>query len=184
MITRLHTHRTPAALAGAIACLYLTACSKSGPGENAGSSSAPPTQAAPAASIQVKGSDTMVNLAQAWAEEYEKVAPGVNVEVSGGGSGVGIAALIKGTIDLANASRNMKPGEIEQAKKGTGKEPKEFIVGYDALAIFVHKDNPMQEISTEQLAEIYAEGGKITKWSQLGVKIPGCDQDEIVRVSR
>src|SRR5262249_9470168 len=78
----------------------------------------------PKATIQDKGSDTMVNLAQAWAEEYKKVAPDVDVEVSGGGSGVGIAALIKGTIDIANASRNMKPEEIEQAKKNTGKEPK------------------------------------------------------------
>ena len=126
----------------------------------------------------------MVNLAQAWAEEYKKVAPDVDVEVSGGGSGVGIAALIKGTIDIANASRNMKPEEIEQAKKNTGKEPKEFIVGYDALAIYVHKDNPLNEITLEQIAQIYAEGGKITKWSDLGVKIPGASSDEIVRVSR
>ena len=111
------------------------------------------------ATIQNKGSDTMVNLAQAWAEEYKKVAPEVNVEVSGGGSGVGIAALIKGTVDMANASRNMKPEEIEQAKKNTGKTPKEFIVGYDALAIYVHKDNPLNEITLEQIAQIYAEGG-------------------------
>ena len=79
--------------------------------------------------IQNKGSDTMVNLAQAWAEEYKKVNPDVDVEVSGGGSGVGIAALIRGTIDIANASRDMKPEEIEAAKKNTGKEPKEIIVG-------------------------------------------------------
>lgn len=123
------------------------------------------------ATIQNKGSDTMVNLAQAWAEEYHKIAPNVKVEVSGGGSGVGIAALIKGTIDIANASRNMKPGEIEQAKKNTGKDAKEFIVGFDALAIYVHKDNPLDEITVEQLAEIYVEGGKITKWSDLGVKL-------------
>src|SRR5690349_4925666 len=135
-------------------------------------------------SIQVKGSDTMVNLAQAWAEEYKKVAPNVNVEVSGGGSGVGIAALIKGTIDIADASRNMKTSEIEQAKKNTGKDPKEVIVGYDALAIYVHKDNPLNEITTEQLAQIYAEGGTLTKWSQLGVTIPGVKDDTIVRVSR
>jgi len=133
--------------------------------------------------IQNKGSDTMVNLAQAWAEEYKKVAPNVNVEVSGGGSGVGIAAMIKGTVDLANSSRDMKPSEIEQAKKNTGKTPKEYVVGYDALAVYVHKDNPINEISNEQLIQIYAEGGAITKWSQLGVTLPG-GQDEIVRVSR
>lgn len=134
--------------------------------------------------IQNKGSDTMVNLAQAWAEEYKKVAPNVDVEVSGGGSGVGIAALIKGAVDLANASRNMKPSEIEAARKNTGKEPKEHIVGYDALAIYVHKDNPLNEITQEQLAEIYAEGGQMTRWSDLGVKIPGVTDDEIVRTSR
>src|SRR5688572_6420640 len=93
-------------------------------------------EAAPAnTTIQVKGSDTMVNVAQAWAEEYRNVAPAVEVEVSGGGSGVGIAALEKGTIDIANSSRNMKPEELEQAKRNTSKDPKEFIVGFDALAV-------------------------------------------------
>jgi phosphate transport system substrate-binding protein len=140
-------------------------------------------QAGAKVSIQNKGSDTMVNLAQAWAEQYKKVAPNVDVEVSGGGSGVGIAALVKGTIDIATASRDMKKEEIEQAKKNTGKEPKEFIVGYDALAIYVHKDSPLSEISLEQLAQIYVEGGALTKWSDLGVKLPG-GQDEIIRVSR
>ena len=139
---------------------------------------------AAATTIQVKGSDTMVNLAQAWAEEYKKVEPGVSVEVAGGGSGVGIAALIKGTIDIANASRNMKPAEIAQTKKNTGKDAKEFIVGYDALAVYVHKDNPLNEITVEQLGVLYKEGGTITKWSQLGIKVPGCDSDEIIRVSR
>jgi len=133
--------------------------------------------------IQNKGSDTMVNVAQVWAEEYKKTHPAIEVEVSGGGSGVGIAALTKGMIDIANASRNMKKEEIEQAKKNTGKEPKEFIVGYDALAIYVHKDNPLTEISIEQLAAIFAEDGKATKWSDIGVKMPA-GKDEIVRVSR
>jgi phosphate transport system substrate-binding protein len=139
---------------------------------------------APSTTIQMKGSDTMVNVAQAWAEVYKTVAPNVNVEVSGGGSGVGIAALERGTIDIATASRNMKPEEIEQAKRNTGQDPKEFIVGYDALAVYVHKDNPLAEITLEQLAQVYAEGGTITRWSQLGVTIPGASDDEIVRVSR
>ncbi|MBM3879099.1 MAG: phosphate ABC transporter substrate-binding protein [Verrucomicrobia bacterium] len=134
--------------------------------------------------IQNKGSDTMVNLAQAWAEAYRQVAPEVDVEVSGGGSGQGIAALIRGTIDLASCSRDMKPEEIDQAKKNTGKEPREFIVGYDALAIYVHKDNPLEEITFTQLAGIYAEDGQLTKWSELGVKLPGTADDTIVRVSR
>ena len=70
--------------------------------------------------IQNKGSDTMVNVAQVWAEEYRKAAPDVEVEVSGGGSGVGIAALLKGAVDVANASRDIKPSEAEQASKNTG----------------------------------------------------------------
>jgi phosphate transport system substrate-binding protein len=134
--------------------------------------------------IQNKGSDTMVNVAQAWAEEYAQVAPEVSVEVSGGGSGVGIAALIKGTVDIANASRDMKPSEIDQAKTGTGKTPREFTVGYDALAVYVHKNNPIEAITFEQLTGIFAEDGKITKWSDLGVRMPDGTDDTIVRVSR
>lgn len=134
--------------------------------------------------IQVKGSDTMVNVAQAWAEEYRKAAPSIDVEVSGGGSGVGIAALEKGTIDIANSSRNMKADEIDQAKRNTGKEPKEFVVGFDALAVYVHKDNPIEVITFDQLAQIFEEGGTITNWSQLGVTIPGVADGEVVRVSR
>ncbi len=133
--------------------------------------------------IQNTGSDTMVNLAQAWAEEYAQVAPAVSVEVSGGGSGTGIAALINGTVDIANCSRRMEPQELEQAKKNTGKEPREFMVGYDALAVYVHKQNPLEEITLAQLAEMYGEGGKTTKWSQLGVKMPA-DADGVILVSR
>jgi phosphate transport system substrate-binding protein len=133
--------------------------------------------------IQNTGSDTMVNLAQAWAEEYVKVAPSVSIEVSGGGSGTGIAALINGTVDIANCSRKVEPQEVEKAKQNTGKEPKEYMVGYDALAVYVHKENPMEQITLEQLADIYAENGKISKWSQLGVKMPA-GSDDIIRVSR
>lgn len=134
--------------------------------------------------IQVKGSDTMVNVAQAWAEEYRTVAPDVEVEVSGGGSGVGIAALERGTIDIANASREMKHGEIEKTEQNTGKTPVEFTVGYDGMAIYVNKDNPIEAITIEQLASIFVEGGTTTNWSQLGITIPGANDDEIVRVSR
>jgi phosphate transport system substrate-binding protein len=134
--------------------------------------------------IQNKGSDTMVNVAQVWAEEYRKVAPDVEVEVSGGGSGVGLAALVKGAVDIANASRDIKPSEVEQASKNTGKQPVGFTVGFDALAVYVHKDNPLSEVTLAQLSDIYAEGGKLTRWSELGVKIPGVSDDTIVRVSR
>lgn len=134
--------------------------------------------------IQNTGSDTMVNLAQAWAEEYAKVEPAVSVEVSGGGSGTGIAALINGTVDIANCSRRLEPGEIEQAKKKHGgTEPREFMVGYDALSVYVNKANPLEQITLEQLADIYGEGSQITKWSELGVTMPA-GADEIIRVSR
>jgi len=135
--------------------------------------------------IQNKGSDTMVNVAQIWAEEYKTVAPAVDVEVSGGGSGVGIAALTKGAVDIANASREMKPEEIEAVKRTSGGvEPREFTVGYDALAVYVQKENPLEEITLEQLARIFAEDGDVTRWSQIGVTLPGGGDDTIVRVSR
>jgi len=111
--------------------------------------------------IQNIGSDTMVNLAQAWAEEYATVEPTVSVEVSGGGTGTGVAALINGTADIANCSRQMEAGEIAKVSAADGQEPKENIVGYDALAIFAHKDNPLEEITIEQLAAIYGEKGQI-----------------------
>jgi phosphate transport system substrate-binding protein len=133
--------------------------------------------------IQNKGSDTLVNVAQAWAERYQEVNPNVAVAVSGGGSGTGISALINGTVDIANASRAMKDSEIEEARS-RGIEPVQHVVGYDALAVFLHPDNPIDAFTTEQLAGIYAEGGPIEKWSQLGVTVPGCDSGEIIRVSR
>jgi phosphate transport system substrate-binding protein len=137
-----------------------------------------------ATGIQNIGSDTMVNLAQAWAEEYAKIDPAASVEVSGGGSGVGVAALINGTAEIANTSRKLEPKEIEEARK-QGKDPREFLVGFDGLAIYVHKDNPIDTISMEELAEIYREGGKINKWADLGVtNLPGAKSDDIIRVSR
>lgn len=132
--------------------------------------------------IQNIGSDTMVNLAQAWAETYAKIEPAVSVEVSGGGSGIGIAALINGTCDAANSSRALEPEEVGKCKARHGHEPKEYLVAYDALAIYVHPSNPINEISVEELSDLYREGGKIDKWSQVGVTLPG--GDEIIRVSR
>ncbi len=132
--------------------------------------------------IQNKGSDTLVNVAQAWAETYKEVDANVVVAVTGGGSGTGISAMINGTVDIANASRKMKDKELEAAR-ANGVNPVEWIVGYDALAVFVHHDNPVEGFSIEQLAQIYAEGGEVEAWSELGITVPGCD-DEIVRVSR
>lgn len=152
-------------------------------------SSAPSTEESTAAvkghqTIQNIGSDTMVNVAQAWAEQYAKVAQGISIEVSGGGTGVGVAALINGTADIANCSRKIEPEEAEKAKKANGKDPKEFLVGFDGLAVYVHKSNPLEQISMQELADIYREGGPTNKWSELNVKIPGAEKDDIVRVSR
>jgi phosphate transport system substrate-binding protein len=132
--------------------------------------------------IQNKGSDTLVNVAQAWAEAYQSVNPDVAVAVSGGGSGTGIAAMINGTVDIANASRKMKDKELTMAQK-RGQNPVEHVVGYDALAVYLHKDNPASTLTIEQLADIYGRKGKARKWSDLGVTVPGC-KDEIVVVSR
>lgn len=132
--------------------------------------------------IQNRGSDTMAEVAQAWSEDYRKVHPAVAVSVSGGGSQGGITGLIDGTVDIANCSREFKPEEAEAARK-KGREPVKHHVGWDGIAIYVHKDNPIQSISKEQLKEIYKDGGKITKWSDLGVKLPS-GEDAMVLISR
>jgi len=136
-----------------------------------------------AETLRIRGSDTMLILAQGWAESYAQVDTGVAVEVSGGGSGQGIAALVKGAIDIANCSRNIKSEESAEARASTGKDPKEFVVGHDALAVFVHRDNPLEEITVDQLAEIYRVDGSLSRWSQLGAHIED-GRDRIVRVNR
>ncbi len=132
--------------------------------------------------IQNKGSDTLVNAAQSLAEQYGKVNPKVAVAVSGGGSGTGIAAMINGTVDIANSSRKMSEKEIKEAQ-AKGRQPIEHVIGYDALAIFVHKNFPADSITVTDLAKIYGRDGGASKWSDLGITIPGC-KGEIVVVSR
>ena len=164
-------------LAALSAGLLLTGCGNNNDG----------TKTHPSAKVVIStsGSDTMVNLAQTWAEEYQKVAPGVTVEVAGGGSGVGIRDLIQGVVMVANASREMEQSEKAQAKQKTGKTPIEWIVAYDALAVYVNKNNPVDTLALEDLAGIYSENGKTEKWSQLGVDLKATGaNDEIVRVSR
>ena len=123
------------------------------------------TAPAGAANITVKGSDTMVILAQRWAETYMKKNPAVTIQVTGGGSGTGIAALINKTTNLANASRPIKAEEIAKAG-ANGVDPGEYKVAMDALAVVVNKDNAVKELSMSQLNGIYR--GDINDWSEVG----------------
>lgn len=126
--------------------------------------------------IENKGSDTIVNLALAWAEEYQILHPEVRISVTGGGSGTGISALMSGTVDIANASRQIKSEEVTEAQ-AIGIEPIEFVIARDAIAVIVHPSNPIQQLTLQQISDIYS--GKIDNWSQLG----GEDRP-IVRLSR
>ena len=115
--------------------------------------------------IEDKGSDTIVNLALAWAEAYQKIHPEISISVSGGGSGTGLTALINGTIPLANASRQIKPEELTAAK-ANGLDPQEFVIARDAIAVIVNPENPVDQLTLQQLSAIYR--GEITNWKEVG----------------
>jgi len=115
--------------------------------------------------IQVTGSDTLVNLAQAWAAEFMKAHPQAAVSVTGGGSGVGIAALLSGTTDIATASREMEPQELAQARQA-GLAPVRHEVALDAVTVVVNPRNPVARLTIPQLAAIYT--GRITNWQAVG----------------
>ena len=151
-------------------CISLTACqfSNSPGGEPAN----PQTQT----TIENKGSDTIVNLALAWAEAYQSVDPSVSISITGGGSGTGIAALINNTAQLANASRAIKEEE-RQAALANGIDPYEIVIARDAIAIIVNHANPLEQLTLQQLSDIYA--GKINNWREVGG-----DDRPIVRLSR
>jgi phosphate transport system substrate-binding protein len=121
--------------------------------------------AASGEAIENKGSDTLVNLALAWAEAYMAAHPEARISVTGGGSGTGIAALINGTVDIANASREMKKEEIDAARKN-GIDPIQYTVAKDAIAVVVHPSNPVKGLTLQQLSDIYTR--KITNWQQVG----------------
>jgi len=151
------------ALASLVA-LSATACSgRHGRGEQqtSGSSPTPPSQA-----LTIKGSDTMVILAQKWAERFMQINEGTTVQVSGGGSGTGIAALLNGTTDLADSSRPIKDREREQLRVARQLDAQEFRVALDALAIYVHESNPVRSLTLAQIKAIYR--GTTTNWNQLG----------------
>jgi len=148
--------------------LFLAACS----GGGGQSGSLPETSAY----IENKGSDTIVNLALAWAERYQELHPDVSISVTGGGSGTGIAALINGTVTIANASRQIKTEEIQDAQ-ANGINPVEFVIARDAIAVVVHPSNPVNELTLQQLSDIYS--GKISNWTEVGG-----ENHPIVRLSR
>jgi len=118
----------------------------------------------------------MVNLALAWAESYQTEHPDVRISVTGGGSGTGIAALINGTVDIANASRQIKPEERDEAISH-GTKPVEFIVARDAIAVIVNPNNPVDQLTLEQISQIYS--GKINNWAEVGG-----ENRPIIRLSR
>ncbi|HNV86037.1 MAG TPA: phosphate ABC transporter substrate-binding protein [Candidatus Omnitrophota bacterium] len=134
--------------------LLLTFCPAAYPNQDSGS-------------LQIKGSDTMVNLGQAWAEEFMMKHPEASIAVTGGGSGTGIASLINGTCDVAEASREMKPQELDIAKQN-GRDVREYKVAIDAVAVVVNPSNPVKELTVEQMSRIYT--GEYTNWKELGGK--------------
>jgi phosphate transport system substrate-binding protein len=148
--------------------VLLAACA----GGSGQSSSQPQTTAY----IQNKGSDTIVNLALAWAETYQGEHPDISISVTGGGSGTGIAALINKTVDIANASRQIKKEELDQAT-ANGVDPVEFVVARDAIAVIVNPENPVTHLTLIQISDMYS--GKINNWKEVG----GEDRP-IVRLSR
>ncbi|MCW2278875.1 phosphate ABC transporter substrate-binding protein [Heliophilum fasciatum] len=117
-------------------------------------------------SLQVKGSDTIVNLSQAMAEDFMAKNPQATIAVTGGGSGTGIAALTNKTCDLANSSREIKAEEKAKIKEATGKDVKEYAIAMDGIGFIVNKENPVNELTNEQLANIYT--GKISNWKEVG----------------
>ena len=126
--------------------------------------------------IENKGSDTIVNLALAWAEAYQQDHSEIRISVTGGGSGTGIASLINGTVSIANASRAIKPEEIADAKKNNI-DPYETVIAKDAIAVIVNPENPVDKLTLQQISDIYS--GKITNWLEVG----GEDRP-IVKLSR
>ncbi len=163
-------------LAMLTALMVLSGC----PGQKAADTSAPmdmaakpapevggPAATGPKETIRQIGSNTILPLAEKWREAFNKQHPDIDIAVSGGGSGTGIKGLIAKSCEIANASREMKDKEIEEAK-AAGVNPVEHLVAYDGIAVVVNKENPLTKISVEQLSDIYT--GKITKWDAVGAK--------------
>lgn len=144
----------------AAATLALTGCGPKSTPQGSGS-----TTSSLSGALNIEGSDTIVNMAQAWAEKFQTDNPNVTISVKGGGSGNGIAALINGTVDFADASREIKPEEIDQAKKNNV-DPVATVVAKDGISVVVNPANTMSDITIDQLGKVYR--GEITNWKDLG----------------
>lgn len=160
-----NAHQSLLVLVMAAATLAVTACTSrpSEPPNGNPAEAAPPSTSS---TLTIKGSDTMVILAQNWAQAFMDANPGSVLQVSGGGSGTGLAALINGTADLANASRPMKDKEKKQLKERRGADAREFKVALDALAIYVSADNEIESLTIPQLKKIFR--GQTTNWKDVG----------------
>jgi len=133
--------------------------------------------------IENIGSDTLLEVAGALAEKYGSIKPDVPISVSGGGSGVGVAALLANDCEIANCSRPLKEKELAQAEKN-GVKPVQHTIGYDGIAVFVHKDNPLKSLTMEQLKALFGEGGNIESWKDLGLDMGSDAANEIQLGSR
>jgi phosphate transport system substrate-binding protein len=154
--------------------LIAAGCANSQQSNNAAATLPPGVRAE--AYIQNKGSDTMVNLALAWAEEYQLMHPEIRISVTGGGSGTGVASLLNGTVDIANASRDISEVELSEARS-RGIDAEEHIIARDAIAVIVHPSNPVDRLTMEQVSAIFR--GEYSNWQELG----GVDRP-IVKLSR
>ena len=152
--------------------LALAGCSESAGGDSAGSGDGTELEGA----INVQGSDTLLNIATAWSDAFMDANPGVDISVQGGGSGTGIASLINGTVDFANASRAIKDEEIADAQ-AKGIDPVEHAVAIDGIAVVVNPGNGVDGLTMDELGRIFR--GEITNWKDVGGK-----DAEIVLLSR
>lgn len=134
--------------------------------------------------VHIKGSNAMTGVVQAWARAYQASNPGVYFEVNGGGSGNGIAALINGHVDVAVTTRPLKPREVRLISQRSGSLPNTYIIGQDALSVIVNKANPLNGVTLVQLARIFGKTDGYSTWTDLGIEIPNCPENQILRLSR
>jgi phosphate transport system substrate-binding protein len=118
--------------------------------------------------LNIKGADSMVQPVTVWASKYMAAPSNIKVNANGGGSGTGIASLLNGKVEIATSVRKLNAAEAAQFIATYGKEPKRTLIGYDAMAVCVHKDNPISSISLDDLKEIFSKNGRIKDWQELG----------------